>query len=223
MTAHVHAPKRAPAPVFLATTIVIFFLSLSAADSVGFVPCYVDGSECLPGQGEDGEVALSNLPQLGSEVIPTVEAPEATALPKRIVIAKIDLDLPVQNIESRDIDVLYENLKSGPIRYVDSARLGQVGNVLIFGHSSRLPVVKNQMYKAFNRISELKQGDIITVSGEGREYLYSVVSVERKDINNPTSVINLGSEGKRLTLVTCDTLTGETARFVLTADFVAAL
>ena len=218
MTAHVHASKRAPAPVFLATTIVIFFLSLSAADSVGFVPCYVDGSEC-----EDVEVALSNLPQLGSEVIPTIEAPEATALPERIVISKIDLDLPVQNIESRDINVLYENLKSGPIRYVDSARLGEKGNVLIFGHSSRLPVVKNQMYKAFNRISELKQGDLITVSGEGREYLYSVVSVEQMDIEDPTSVISLAKDGKRLTLVTCDTLTGKSARFVLEADFVAAL
>src|SRR3989344_5873269 len=126
-TAQFQAPRRAPAPVFMAATIVIFFLSLSAADSVGFVPCYVDGPECLPGQSEDGAVALSNLPQLGNEVIPTIEAPEATALPERIVIAKIDLDLPVQNIESRDIDVLYENLKSGPIRYVDSARLGQEG------------------------------------------------------------------------------------------------
>lgn len=221
MTTATRAPKRAPAPVFLATTIVIFFLSLSAADSVGFVPCYVDDSEC-----EDGTVALSNLPQLGSEVVSNIsstEQPEATALPERIVIAKIGLDLPVQNIESRDIDVLYENLKSGPIRYVDSARLGEEGNVLIFGHSSRLPVVKNQMYKAFNRISELERGDLITISGEGREYLYSVVSVEQRDTTDPSSGISLAKGGKRLTLVTCDTLTGETARFVLEADFVAAL
>ena len=213
--------KRAPAPVFAAATIVIFFLSLSAAESVGFVPCYVDGTECAP-----ETVSLSNLPELGTdiEVKPqSGEMPQYIALPERIVISDIDLDLPVQNIESRDISVLYENLKNGPIRYVDSARLGEEGNVLIFGHSSRLPVVKNQMYKAFNRVSELKRGDSITVSGGGRKYIYSVVSVDRKDIEDPSSVISLAKEGKRLTLVTCDTLTGETARFVLEADFVAVL
>ena len=212
--------RKPPVPVFLATTIVIFFLSLSAADSVGFVPCYLDGTECRA-----DSVALSNLPQLGEAESPkpvVVENSFAT-LPERIVIPEIDLDLPVQNIESRDIGVLYENLKNGPIRYVDSARLGEEGNVLIFGHSSRVPVVKNRMYKAFNRISELERGDLITVSGGGRGYLYSVVSVERMDVEDPTSVISLGNVGKRLTLVTCDTLTGETARFVLEADFVGTL
>ena len=213
--------KRAPAPVFAAATIVIFFLSLSAAESVGFVPCYVDGTECAP-----ETVSLSNLPELGTDIevkSRSGEMPQYVALPDGIVISDIDLDLPVQNVESRDIDVLYENLKNGPIRYVDSARLGAEGNVLIFGHSSRLPVVKNQMYKAFNRISELERGDSITISGGGRKYVYSVVSVEKMDVKDPTSVISLGNVGKRLTLVTCDTLTGETARFVLEADFVAVL
>lgn len=230
MTYPIHSKKRAPAPVYLATTIVIFFLSLSAADSVGFVPCYMDGSECLPARAsqasEDGAVALSDLPELGPESANSelqTENSDIAVLPERIVISEIGLDLPVQNIESRDINVLYENLKSGPIRYVDSARLGEEGNILIFGHSSRLPVVKNQMYKAFNRISELERGDVIRVSGGGREYLYSVVSIERKDIKDPTSAISLAKEGKRLTLVTCDTLSGETARFVLEADFVAVI
>jgi len=222
MTAHVHAPKRTPAPVFVATTIVIFFLSLSAADSVGFVPCYVDGSECLPGQGEDGAVALSNLPQLGSEVVPTIELPEATALPERIVIAEIDLDLPVQNPSTRDIATLDKFLKDGPVRYVDSARLGEKGNVLVFAHTSHLPVVKNQMYKAFNRIPELKAGDSITLEAEGKSYLYTVRSVRQADAEE--AVIDLSPTlGKKLTLVTCDTLTGKSSRFILEADFVAVI
>src|SRR3989344_1372469 len=227
--------KRAPAPVFAAATIVIFFLSLSAAESVGFVPCYVDGTECAAPRASSGVlargggpdvVALASLPELGPESVqnePQIINSVPAVLPERIVVSSIDLDLPVQNIESRDIEVLYENLKNGPIRYVDSARLGEEGNVLIFGHSSRLPVVKNQMYKAFNRVSELKRGDSITVSGGGRKYIYSVVSVERKDIEDPKSVISLAKDGKRLTLVTCDTLTGETARFVLEAELVAVL
>ncbi|MBI4079773.1 sortase [Candidatus Kaiserbacteria bacterium] len=228
-----NARNRPPVPVFVATTVVIFVLSISAAESVGFVPCYVDGTECTaaeivstvsvgPFDASREVLALSQLPQLGSQTS-TPEPDEFAVLPERMVIPEINMDLPVQNSESRDIDVLYEELKSGPIRYVDSAQLGEEGNVLIFGHSSRLPVVKNQMYKAFNRVSELKRGDTIRISGGGREYLYSVVSVEQMDIEDPTSVISLAREGKHLTLVTCDTLTGKTARFVLTADFVAVI
>ncbi|QQG37828.1 MAG: sortase [Candidatus Kaiserbacteria bacterium] len=210
--------QKPPKAAFLAATIVIFFLSLSAAESVGFVPCYIDDT-C-----SSASVTLSELPQLGPlSILAQKEAPVPGVKPERIVIPEIDLDLPVQNIESRDIEVLYDNLKAGPIRYVDSALLGESGNVLIFGHSSRVAVVRNQMYKAFNRISELEAGDSIRVSGDGREYLYSVVSVERMDVEDPTSVISLAKEGRRLTLVTCDTLTGETARFVLTADFVAEI
>ena len=216
--------QKPPVPVFLAATIVIFFLSLSAADSVGFVRFYLDVTAFSA-----DSVALSNLPQLGDENPVPVTVPLAVSgvEPKRIVIPAIGLDLPVQNIESRDINVLYENLKNGPIRYVDSARLGEEGNVLVFGHSSRIPVVKNRMYKAFNRVPELAAGDTITLVGEidgvERSYLYSVVSVERKDIKDPTAVVSLAKEGRRLTLVTCDTLTGETARFVLEADFIGAL
>lgn len=227
---------RPPAPVYLATTVVIFVLSLSAAESVGLVPCYVDGTECTapisvqrvsagPFDERHEVVALSELPQLSpsrDSSSSRIER-EPAILPERIVIPEIGMDLPVQNIESRDIEVLYDELKSGPIRYVDSARLGEKGNVLIFGHSSRLPIVKNQMYKAFNRISELERGDVIRVSGGGREYLYSVVAVEPMDIKDPTSVISLTKDAKRLTLVTCDTQTGKTARFVLTADFIAAI
>lgn len=213
-------PNRAPAPVFLATTIVIFFLSLSAADSVGFVPCSLDGT-C-----ESGNVALSNLPTLGDEQEESREQQtannEVAVLPDRIVIQEIGLDLPVQNPQTRDIVALDEYLKDGPVRYMDSAQLGESGNVLIFAHTSHLPVVKNQMYKAFNRIPELKAGDSITVQGDGKTYLYTVRSVRQADADEET--ISLApSLGRKLTLVTCDTLTSKSSRFVLEADFVAVL
>jgi LPXTG-site transpeptidase (sortase) family protein len=219
--AHIRS-TRAPTPVFLATTVVIFVLSLSAADSVGFVPCYVDGSTPC---GGNNELALSALPQLGPSTDPA-SAPQTTqgsgVLPERIVIPEIDLDLPVQNPDTRDIGALDEILKDGPVRYVESARLQEKGNVLIFAHTSHLPVVKNQMYKAFNRIPELKAGDSITLHGEDKSYLYTVRSVRKADAED--AVIDLSpSQGTKLTLVTCDTLTGKTARFILEADFVAVI
>lgn len=222
------SPKQAPLSVFLAATVVIFGLSLSAAESVGFVPYYVDGTEPTR-----SKIALNDLPELGEEIaFGTVikntggdgmgdgGIGEAAVTPTRIRSATIDMDLPVQDSDTRDIDELTEMLKKGPVRYVDSARLGEDGNVLIFGHSSQLPIVNNRMYKAFNRVSELQEGDTIALEGGGKEFVYRVLSVKQVDVEE--GIIDLGKEGRRLTLVTCDTLSGKSARFVVEAEFVGS-
>ncbi len=207
-------PRRenAPARVFVAASVVVFFLSLSAADSIGFVPNYIDGA---PSASES--VALADLPVLGDAAAFASQLPGV--LPERMSIGAVDLDLAVQNPETRDVNVLDALLQKGPARYVDSARLGEKGNVVIFAHSSHLPVVHNQMFKAFNRIPELKGGDSITVAGGGKSYVYSVTSVHRADATE--DAISLApTEGTRLTLVTCDTLTTKSARWIVEAEFV---
>lgn len=220
-SSYIHLPAQAGKPpkrVFFAASIVMFFISLSAADSVGLVPYYIDGTS-------PKSVALTNLPELGEET--NVVSVTPTALPSRIVISSIGLDLPVQNPSTRDITALDVLLQSGPARYVDSAKLGEKGNVLIFAHSSHLPIVHNQMYKAFNRVPELSEGNVITVigtdsSGVEKSYLYVVRSVRRADAED--EVVDLSPKlGTRLTLVTCDTLTSKSTRWILEADFVGVL
>ena len=208
---------KPPAAVFFATAVVIFFLSLSAADSIGFVPDYLDGT--APAASAPQQVALSSLPQLGEDATTT---PSEAILPDRIKIDAIGMDLPVQNIDSLDVQTLDDALVNGPVRYMDSAKLNQPGNMLIFAHSSHLPIVHNQMFKAFNRISELKEGDSIIVEGGGKQYLYSVTSVRKTDANE--AVIDLSpKQGTKLTLSTCDTLTSKSSRFVVEADLVGTL
>lgn len=207
--------QKPPLSVFLATTTVVFFLALSSADSVGFVPYYIDGTE------PRNAVSIAELPELGEEtIVSPIEEEAAGIAPTRIQIPSIDLNLPVQNPPTRDIAALDEVLKKGSARYVDSALLGEKGNVLIFGHSSNLPVVHNQMYKAFNKVSELKEGDSILVSGEGMEYSYRVIAV--KSVDAEEGIIDLAKTGNRLTIVTCDTLTSKSARFVVEAELVGS-
>ena len=208
--------QKPPVGVFVAATVMLFFFSLSAADSIGFVPNYIDGSESSP-PAED-TVALSDLPQLGETSADTKPAPVGV-MPQRISIESIGLDLPIQNPSTHDIAALDVLLQKGPARYVDSALLGQTGNVLIFAHSSHLPVVHNQMFKAFNRIPELQAGDSITVTGGGKTFSYSVTSVRRADATED-SISLAPTDGTKLTLVTCDTLTSKSARWILEADFV---
>ena len=95
---------------------------------------------------------------------------------------------------------------------------GQEGTVLLFGHSSYLPIVHNQSYKAFDGIQNLKTGDIISVFSNNHEYRYSVVGVKLADASQ--DVIELPQTGKHLTLVTCDSFASKSNRFVVTADLV---
>lgn len=210
--------QKTPFSVFMATTVVFFGCALSAADSIGFVPYYIDGTS--PGSS----IALADLPQLGdTAAAASANSPVHGVDPARIEIPAISLDLPVQNPATRDIGTLDTLLQNGPARYVDSAILGGEGNVLIFAHSSHLPIVHNQMFRAFNHIPDLQIGDEIDLIGaDGKTYAYKVTGpAGRVDTGSSDAIVDLSrSKGRHLTLVTCDTLTGKSARFVLHADFV---
>lgn len=140
------------------------------------------------------------------------------ALPVRVKASDIGLDVQVNNPTSTDVDVLDRALLSGAVRYPTSAKLGEVGTVFLFGHSSYLPVVHNQAYKAFDGIQNLKTGQIVSVYSASAEYRYRVVGVRLADATQ--DVVELASSGRHLTLVTCDSFSKKTDRFVVTADFV---
>ena len=206
--------QKPPKRVFFAAVILIFFSAMGAADSVGFVPSYIDGTQT-------GSVRLSDLPQLSDMYKTVADSPAIPqgVLPERIRSAAIGLDVIVQNPDTRDLATLDTAILQGPARYVDSAKLGVPGNMLIFAHSSTYRVLKNQMFKAFNNISKLKVGDSISVEGGGVEYLYSVTSVRSADASE--TVIDLSpTSGTKLTLTTCDVLTGKSARFIVEAEYI---
>lgn len=168
-------------------------------------------------------ISLSHLPHMGVEDahmgIPDVDSVAFSGIaPERIQSQAIDMDLPVQDSTTQDIDALEKMLTDGPVRYVTSAKLGEEGNIVIFGHSSLLPIVGNKMYKAFNRISELKNGDIIILKSDGEEYRYSVTNVTSVDMD--AGKVDISKKGYRLTLITCDIRSGKDARFVVEAELV---
>ena len=140
-------------------------------------------------------------------------------LPARVVIQKISLDVTVANPNSTNVDVLDKYLLKGAVRYPTSGTLGENGTVLLFGHSSYLPIVHNQAYKAFDGIQDLKNGDIINVYSGRTEYTFSVTGVRVADATN--DIVELPQDSQHLTLVTCDSFASKTNRFVVTADLVA--
>jgi len=139
-------------------------------------------------------------------------------LPVRVSIPSIGVDAPVANPESISIDVLDKLLLAGAVRYPTSAELNEAGNVVLFGHSSYLPIVLNKAYKSFNGIQKLAKGDTITVYSADTAYTYTVQTMERE--NTASASVPLEVTGRVLTLTTCDSFGAKSDRFVVTADFV---
>lgn len=138
--------------------------------------------------------------------------------PTRIVVPKVGVDTPVLNPVSTSLAVLDDALLSGAVRYPGTAHLNEEGSVVIFGHQSYLPVVRNPAFKAFNDLQDLVAGDIISVYSGNTEFRYAVRSVELKTTD--TGSIALETKGQTLTLVTCNSLGAKEERYIVTADLI---
>jgi LPXTG-site transpeptidase (sortase) family protein len=138
--------------------------------------------------------------------------------PVKIEIPSLALTATIANPTTTAVKVLDELLLKGAVRYPTSAKLGENGNVVVFGHSSYLPVVFNQAFKTFDGIQKLKQGDIVTVYSSGTAYTYKVRTMNKESAKD--AVIPLTVTGRVLTLATCNSFGEKTDRFVVTADFV---
>lgn len=207
---------RPPKAVFLAVFVVFFFVSLMTLEVFGWVPYYVDGST-----RPSDEVPLSSIPQLGTESYGYATPAGEHVAPERIIIPTIGKDLPILNPATKDNEALDALLVKGSVRYPDSALLGENGNMFIFAHSSHLAVVRNKMYQAFNDIEKLQPGDLITVRGAGKDYVYRVDSVRLTDANEEMIDLSPTREPK-LTLSTCDNFGKKSSRYVVAASFLSA-
>lgn len=219
-----------PSPASARTTVREFVYAVFFVFSITFFVIYLldlypEVRTANAEAASSEELGLANTPE-GSTVNRSgaldvrTSVPEDSGLPKRIVIQKIGIDVSVLNPASTNISILDQALLSGSVRYPTSSTLSQDGNMLIFGHSSSRAVVRNQNFKAFNRVNELVEGDVIRVFSKDREYLFrvsSVVSTKAED-----GVVYLEPGVKKLTIVTCNSLGDKSDRFMVEASFVGS-
>lgn len=186
---------------FTAVALLVFVVSVSVLASLDLLP------------ERNVETVSAAVPAV---LVTTVAVtPE---LPVSIEIPSIKLAVSVANPIATDVPTLDAALHGGSVRYPTSAKLGSDGNVILFGHSSYLPVVNNPAYKAFNEIQKLKKEDRILVTGETRTFVYQVETVNSADAG--TDGIPLSVSGQMLTLATCDSFGTKSDRFIVTARFV---
>ena len=189
---------------FLAAFLAVFFVSFSTLAALDIVP--------EPVEKVAEEVSVPQGTLAASAIM---AAPENAV---RVEIPTVGINVTIKNPASTDVAVLDEALLTGAVRYPTSAKLGQEGNTILFGHSSYLPLVNNKSFKAFNEIQNLEEGEKITVYGETMAYVYAVTDVAQADADE--AAIPLTKTGHTLTLATCDSFGKKTSRFIVTAELV---
>lgn len=188
---------------FLALFLLVFAASMAGLDRLDLLPD--------PSPAEAAAVPAARPPAAAAPA----GAPED---PVKIDIRSIGLSATIADPRTTDINALDALLLKGAVRYPTSAKLNENGNIVIFGHSSYLPVVNNSAYKTFDGIQRLKAGDVITVYSSDAAYAYAVRGVAKENAND--AIIPLSVSGKVLTLSTCNSFATKDDRFVVTADFV---
>lgn len=194
--------------VYAVTSIAVFIISFGVLFRLDFIP---ESSALSDTKNAAGVITASSTDEV-------VEIPVES--PTRIVIKSVGVDVTVSNPTTTNVASLDNALLKGAVRYPTSANLGEKGNVVIFGHSTYLPIVSNPNFKAFTAIEKLKKGDEIVVYGDEYEYHYEVYNVYTMKADN--GVIPLLTEGKVLTLSTCNTFGTPQDRFVVTSTLVSS-
>lgn len=194
---------------FFGVFVFAFFGSVVMLAKLDLLP------ETVPTTAEAAAIIAAPTVTLSTHASEPVVAVE---LPTKIEIPAVNLAVTIENPTTTTVAILDEGLLSGAVRYPTSAKLGEAGNVVLFGHSSYLPIVRNQAYKTFNGIQKLVAGDTVTVYSSTTAYIYRVRSVAKESAND--AAIPLEVSGRVLTLSTCNSFGAKTDRFVVVADFV---
>lgn len=139
--------------------------------------------------------------------------------PVRIVIPAISVDGNIVNPNDTSFEVLDTALTKGAVRYPGSGYPGS-GNMFIFGHSTSFSVVQNQAYKIFNKLKNLKTGDVITIYGTSASYEYRVTTV--KKVDKSKELVEFDTTQNMLTLSTCDSFGRAEDRYVIEAQYIGA-
>ncbi len=141
-------------------------------------------------------------------------------LPISVAIPSVGIATPVSNPTESNTVILDEALLSGAVRYPASGLLGGDRTILLFGHSSFLPQIRNRAYQTFNHLERVRIGDSVLVESKNTVYEYRVSSVTLTTAD--AARVDLAEGKHQLVLATCNSFGAKEERYVVTADFVGS-
>ena len=162
-------------------------------------------------------VSPGNAPASEIEAIdPTIT--QTVSADPRLIIPKINVDVPINfNIS---LDEVMEAMNNGVAHYRiagASAFPGEIGNLVITGHSAGDVYSSNPYKYIFSGLERLEDGDLIYVNYNSVRYTYRVV---KKEVIEPSNVSALVVDTNKplITLVTCTPLGTSRYRLLVTGE-----
>ena len=139
---------------------------------------------------------------------------------ERSIIPKLNIDVPILFGLPNDSDSVMEGMNHGVVHWSipgASALPGQIGNLVITGHSAGDIYTSNQYKFIFSGLERLTENDLVYVDYGGIRYTYSVTSLNTVD---PSEVSKLTYETEKpmLTLITCVPLGTSRYRLLVSAE-----
>ena len=164
-------------------------------------------------------IAPGNTKDTGITAIdPTVS--EAPTADPRLLIPKLNVDVPVFFNISNDTATINNAMNHGVAQFKipgADAMPGQIGNLVISGHSAG-DIYSNNQYKfIFSGLERLVDGDLIYVNYNSVRYIYKVY---KRETVEPTNVAALVYKIDKpiLTLITCTPLGSDRYRLLVMAE-----
>lgn len=160
----------------------------------------------------------SPSPSPTTNITTLIPTPIAVQEPAHIVIDKIGVDVAVQ--WDVPVEKTLDALNYGVAHLQGSARLAQVGNLFITGHSSDYSWKKNPFAAVFSLLPKLVAGDTITIRENGKAFVYTVTETK---IVKPTQVeVANATSTPVLTLMTCYPIGSTRDRYIVQAELVSS-
>lgn len=162
-------------------------------------------------------VSPGNAPASEIEAIdPTIT--QAVSPDPRLIIPKLNVDVPVHF--GIPLSEVMSAMNNGVAHYRiagASAYPGEIGNLVITGHSAGDVYSSNPYKYIFSGLERLEDGDLIYINYNSVRYTYRVI---KKEVVDPSNVAALVVETNKplLTLVTCTPLGTSRYRLLVTAE-----
>ena len=162
-------------------------------------------------------VSPGNVPPSEIEAIdPTIT--QTVSPDPRLIIPKLNVDVPINFGIS--LNEVMSAMNNGVAHYRiagASAYPGEIGNLVITGHSAGDVYSSNQYKYIFSGLERLDNGDLIYVNYQSVRYTYRVI---KKEVVEPSNVAALvvDTDKPLLTLVTCTPLGTSRYRLLVTGE-----
>lgn len=192
-------------PLFAGALVVLLILFLQYNRLV-FAPIMAYVS---PGNSSDTGI---------SAIDPTITT--AVGADNRLIIPKLNVDVPVNFGIANDTNTINMAMENGVAQFSipgASAMPGEIGNLVITGHSAG-DIYSNNQYKfIFSGLERLGNNDLIYIDYQGTRYTYSVIKKETVEPSNVGALI-YDTDKPMLTLITCTPLGTSRYRLLVTAE-----